>query len=317
MSDKNKPNELYITRIYNAKIPQVWEAWVDPEQVAQWWGPRGFTISTVRKEVRTGGDWLYTMLGPDGVTYPNHTQFLEVDPFRYLVYDHGGFEDKPPMFRVKVSFHDLGDKTEMEMTMIFPTPEAADETRKFIKIAGGDSTWDRLAEFLEKQNSGKEIFVINRSFDADIETLYESWTHPKHIMNWTPPAGLTGEFLSADIRPGGESFYKMSNPDFAMYGKAKYIEMIKPSYLVYIQNFADSNGNTARHPMAPTWPEAMKTSVRFFEEGPQKTRITLQWEVFGVASQEERDTFKSAKSGMTQGWTGSLDKLDEYLKNLA
>ena len=40
--------------------------------------------------------------------------------------------------------------------MALPTPEAAEETRKFIKKAGGDSTWDRLAEYLEKESTGKE-----------------------------------------------------------------------------------------------------------------------------------------------------------------
>lgn len=314
MAEKNKPNELYISRIYNASVKQVWNAWVDPKQVAQWWGPRGFTLTTKRKDVRTGGDWLYTMHGPDGVDWPNHTKFLEVDPYKRLVYDHGGFEDKPPMFRVTVLFTELKGKTKMEMTMTLPTPEAATETRKFIKKAGGDSTWDRLAEFLEKESSSKEVFVINRSFDTDIETMYELWTNPKHVMNWTPPTGFTGRYISADIRPGGESFYEMAGNGFTMYGKARYLEMTKPTRLVYTQVFTDKNGSISRHPMAPTWPEAMKTTVTFHEEGARQTRVTVEWEVFGAASAIEHETFKGAKGGMTQGWTGSFDKLEEYLK---
>lgn len=314
MAIKNKPNELYITRIYNAKVEQVWNAWVDPKQVAQWWGPRGFTLTSKRKDVRTGGDWLYTMHGPDGVDYPNHTQFLEVDQYKRLVYDHGGFEDKPPLFRVTVLLTELKGKTKMEMTMSLPTAEAAEETRKFVKKAGGDSTWDRLAEFLEKESSGKEIFVINRSFNTDIETMYEMWTNPKHVMNWTAPTGFTGKYKNADIRPGGESFYEMTGNGFTMYGKAKYIEMTKPTRMVYTQVFVDKDGNISRHPMAPTWPEAMKTTVSFHEEGPRQTRVTVEWEVYGEATQEEHKTFNSAKGGMTQGWTGSFDKLDEYIK---
>lgn len=312
-----KPNELYITRIYNASVAQVWNAWVDPKQVAQWWGPRGFTLTTKRKEVRTGGDWLYTMHGPDGTDYSNHTKFLEVDEFKRLVYDHGGFEDKPPMFRVTVLFADLNGKTKMEMTMTLPTPEAAEETRKFIKKAGGESTWDRLAEFLEKQCSGKEIFVINRSFNTDIGAMYELWTNPKHVMRWMAPTGFNGRYIKADIKPGGEAFYEMAGKDFTMYGKAKYIEMTKPHRLVYTQVFVDKNENISRHPMAPTWPEAMKTTVTFNEEGPAQTRVTIEWEVFGDATQLEHDTFNGAKGGMTQGWTGSFDKLEEYVSNLS
>jgi uncharacterized protein YndB with AHSA1/START domain len=307
-------NELTLTRLYDASVQQVWDAWVEPNQVGQWWGPRGFAISTVRKEVRTGGDWLYTMHGPDGVDYPNHTRFLEVEPLKRLVYDHGGFEDRPPMFRVSVYFTELNGKTKMEMTMTFPTAEATSEARIFIKKAQGETTWDRLAEFLEKQISAKEVFVINRSFDVDIQTVYEVWTNPKHIMNWMAPTGFTGQYLSADIRPGGESFYAMTGNGLTMYGKAKYIEMTEPTHIVYTQRFVDKDGKTSRHPMAPTWPEIMKTTVTFCEEGPRQTRVTLEWEVFGEATEVERDTFKNAKAGMTQGWTGSFDKLDEYLK---
>ena len=48
----------------------------------------------------------------------------------------------------RVYASDLAGKTKMEMSMTLATPEAAEETRRFIKKAGGDSTWDRLAEFL-------------------------------------------------------------------------------------------------------------------------------------------------------------------------
>jgi uncharacterized protein YndB with AHSA1/START domain len=316
MTLKIKPNELHITRIYNAQVKQVWDAWVDPKQVAQWWGPRGFTITTVRKDVKKGGGWLYTMHGPDGVDYPNHTKFLEVDLNQRLVYDHGGFEDKPPMFRVNVLFAEIKGQTKMDMTMIFSTAEAAIEARKFIKLASGDSTWDRLAEYLEKQNSGKEVFVINRSFDVDIKTMYEVWSQPKHIMNWTPPTGFTGKYLNADIRQGGEAFYEMTGHGLSMFGKANYLKLNEPTQIIYTQIFADKDGQISRHPMAPNWPETMKTTVTFFEEGPHQTRITLDWEVFGEATEVEHNTFKSAKAGMTQGWTGSFDKLEEYLKGL-
>ena len=79
------------------------------------------------------------MHGPDGVNYPNHTHFLEVDRYQRLVYDHGGFEDKPPLFRVHVSFTDLNGKTKMDMTMAFATAEQAAESRKMIKLVGGES----------------------------------------------------------------------------------------------------------------------------------------------------------------------------------
>ena len=66
MAAKNKSNSINIIRIYDAPVEAVWDAWTDPEQVAQWWGPRGFTLTTHSKDLRPGGHWAYTMHGPDG-----------------------------------------------------------------------------------------------------------------------------------------------------------------------------------------------------------------------------------------------------------
>lgn len=313
MAKKNDSNEIRITRIYDAPVKMVWEAWTDPDQVAQWWGPRGFTLTTHSKELRPGGIWSYTMHGPDGVDYPNKTLYHVVEKHSRLVYDHGGNDDRPPLFRVNVDFTETKGKTKMEMRMTLPTPEAAEETRKFIKKAGGDATWDRLAEYLEQESSGKDQFVINRSFAAPIDQMFELWTDPKHFSQWLAPTGFDMSFIRADIKAGGGTFYRMSNESLEMYGRAHYLEIERPRRIVYTQQFCDENENISRHPLAPTWPETMLTTVTLTEEGPAQTRVTIQWEVHGEATPEERDVFNKAKGGMTQGWTGSFDKLDAYI----
>lgn len=313
MAAKNKSNEIKITRIYDAPVKMIWEAWTDPQQTAQWWGPRGFTITTHSKDLKPGGHWSYTMHGPDGVDYPNNTKYFEVEKYSRLVYDHGGNENQPPLFRVIVQFTDLKGKTKMDMSMALPTPEAAEETRKFIKKAGGNATWDRLAEYLEKESSGKENFVINRTFDAPLSLMSEMWTNPKHFSKWLAPAGFNMEFLKSDIKPGGSTFYFMTDGANAkMYGRAKYLE-VNPHRLIYTQQFCDENEKISRHPFAPTWPETMLTTVVLSEEGANQTRVTVTWEVHGQANREELETFIKSKAGMTQGWTGSFDKLEEYL----
>lgn len=312
----SKSNEIRITRIYDAPVEAVWDAWTDPEQTAQWWGPRGFTLTNHSKDLRPGGHWHYTMHGPDGTDYPNHTLYLEVEKHAKLVYDHGGYEDRPPLFRVTVLFSEVDGKTKMDMTMALPTPEAAVETRKFIKKASGDSTWDRLAEYLDKETRGEERFVINRSFDAPLETMFEMWTTPEHVARWMPPTGFEMQYLRADIRPGGSSYYKMTNnKDVTMYGRAEYVEIRHPDRLVYIQQFCDDKEGMARHPMAPTWPAYMLTTVAFAEEGPDRTRVTVMWEPHGDFTNEELAAFLAARGGMTMGWTGSFDKLEAVLAN--
>lgn len=314
MAAKNKSNELHITRVYDAPVEAVWDAWTDPEQVAQWWGPRGFTLTTHGKDLRPGGYWDYTMHGPDGVDYHNKTRYFEVEKHAKLVYDHGGTDDRAPLFRVKVLFSAVEGKTKMEMCMTLPTREAAEETRQFIKKAGGDATWDRLAEYLEKESSGKEQFVINRSFDLPLAVMFEMWTDPQHFAQWLPPTGFTMEFLRCDIRAGGSSFYRMSGAgNMVMYGRAEYLEIVKPDRIVYAQQFCDENENITRHPMVSTWPATMLTTVKLSAEGPERTRVTVTWEPHGATTREELETFVKARGGMTQGWTGSFDKLEAYL----
>ena len=313
MVAKNKSNEIRIIRLYDAPVQAVWDAWTDPEQVAKWWGPRGFTITTHSKDLRTGGSWIYTMHGPDGVDYPNSTLYLEVVPLAKLVYDHGANDDQPALFRVTVLFSEVDGKTRMDMTMGLATAEAATQTRQFIKQAGGNATWDRLAEYLAKRLADRENFVINRSFDAPIEVMFAMWTQPEHFAKWLAPTGFEMRFLRADIRTGGSTLYCMSGPGVTMYGRAHYEQIRAPDGLVYTQQFCDEHENVARHPMAPTWPETMRTTVDLCAEGPHCTRVTVTWEATDDASAEELATFVAARAGMTQGWTGSFDKLDEVL----
>lgn len=315
----NKSNEIQLVRVYDAPVKAVWEAWTDEEQVSQWWGPRGFSITTHSKETRTGGHWRLTMHGPDGVDYLNVTNYLEVVPYSKLHYDHGGGDETKPLFRVTVNFSETAgnpNQTTMDMSMVCPTPEAAEQTRKIIKNAGGESTWDRLAEFLEKRATGTETFVINRSFDAPIDLMFEMWTDPEHFAKWLGPTGSTMEFIRPDIKPGGTSFYSMSMANgVKMYGRCEYLEIRKPDRIVYIQNFCDENEQLTHHPMMSTWPAKMLTTVQLAEEGKKRTRVTVTWKCYGETPTEEMQTFINAKPGVTQGWTGSFDKLEAHLEN--
>jgi uncharacterized protein YndB with AHSA1/START domain len=312
----NPSNEINITRIYDAPVKAVWDAWVDPAQAAQWWGPRGFTTTTHSKDFRPGGHWTYTMHGPDGVDYPNTTLYLEIVEHSKLVYDHGAHQDRPPVFRVTVLFTSVDGKTKMDMCMTLPTPEAAAETHKFVKKVGGYSTWDRLAEYLDKQLSGKEDFFINQSFNAPIELMFEMWTNPDHFSQWLPPTGFQMEFLRAEIKSGGSALYLMTGGNgVKMYGRVEYLKIQRPDLIVYTQQFCDEKENVSRHPVSPTWPATMLTVVKLTSEGPKQTRVTVIWEPHGPTTKEELETFIQARAGMTQGWTGSFDKLEAYINN--
>lgn len=318
MREENNESEIKIIRIFNAPVKTVWEAWTDENQVAQWWGPRGFTLTTHSKDLREGGHWHYTMHGSDGTDYINKTKYFEVVKESKLVYDHGGNDEQAPLFRVTVLFFQQGSKTKMDMTMTLPSPEAARDIKLHIKNANGNSTWDRFAEYLEKHETGHEKFIIARSFDAPIETMFDMWTDPVHLTKWAPPAGATMELLQADIKVGGGTFYKMvwGNSGMALYGRARYLEILPPTSIIYTQQFCDENENISRHPMVPVWPETMLTHVTFDDETPNRTRVTVTWEPYGDVQPEELEAFIKLREGMTQGWTGSFDKLESELSKI-
>lgn len=309
-----KPNEIQIIRVYDAPVKLVWEAWTDLKHVVKWWGPRGFTLTTKSKELRPGGKWIYTMHGPDGTDYPNITTYHEVVKYEKLVYDHGGNEERDKLFTVTATFKEENGKTVMTMTSTLPSPEEAKAMRQFIKSANGNSTWDRLGEYLQNETAGEDVFIINRSFEADAKTVFEMWLKPEHLARWMGPKGSTMSFVSTGANEAETSRWSMTTDDGqTSYGKLNYKKVCPHRLLTYTQSFCDKDGNISKPPFAPNYPDTLLTTVTFADEGPNETRVTLKWEIFGEATEIERKTFHEMKSGMMAGWNGTFDKLDALL----
>jgi uncharacterized protein YndB with AHSA1/START domain len=91
----------------------------------------------------------------------------------------------------------------------------------------------------------------------------------------------------------------------------EYQEIQKPSQIVYVQSFSDEHEGTTMHPMSPTFPKELLTTI-VFEDLGNKTKLTFKW--FAInASDEEVATFESSKDGMSHGWNGSFNQLDAYI----
>lgn len=161
----------------------------------------------------------------------------------------------------------------------------------------------------------KKDFVITREFNAPRDLVWKCWTQREHIEKWGAPQGFSMTAKVFDFKVGGENFYCQKSADgHEMWGKQTYIEINPPVKLVYTQSFADENGNLISHPMSPTWPIKMLTTV-ILEEKNNKTTLTLTWTPY-EANDEGIATFNGAMEGMNQGWAGSFAKFEEYLMEI-
>jgi uncharacterized protein YndB with AHSA1/START domain len=165
------------------------------------------------------------------------------------------------------------------------------------------------------ENKNNNAFTITRVLDAPRDLVFHVWTETNHLKNWISPKGFSVRYLKSEIKPGGVSHYCMTSPEGSeIWGKILYRDIIKPDRLVYIQYFSDEKGLVARHPMSSTWPLEMLTTVNF-EDNNGKTKLTLRWDPIN-ATEEELITFNNGRDGMTLGWGGSFEQLDNYLRNI-
>ncbi len=140
--------EILITRTIGAPRERVWEAFTDPKQLEQWWGPDGFTLTTESFDLREGGTWVFVMHGPDGRDYPNTILFTEITKPSRFGHVHGGDPDQKK-FISTITLDDEGEKTKVTMKMVFFSPEERDRVVKEVgAIEGGNQTLGRLEQFL-------------------------------------------------------------------------------------------------------------------------------------------------------------------------
>lgn len=137
---------IVLSRRYDAPRSLVFDAFSKVEHLERWFGPDGYTTSTISMDFRPGGTWKFWMHAPDGTDYPNLKTYLEIVPPERIVFDHGDFDSIQA--RVTVTFEESGMGTLMTQTMVFDTPEAREEVVAFGAIELGEQTFRRLADYL-------------------------------------------------------------------------------------------------------------------------------------------------------------------------
>ena len=97
-------------------------------------------------------------------------------------------------------------------------------------------------------NSGsQDAVVIERSFDAPVDLIWQMWTDPEHFKAWYGPDGATIPVAKMDVRVGGTRLVcmEMQTPDgpMQMWFTGEYREVVENERLVYTESMSDENGN--------------------------------------------------------------------------
>lgn len=144
--------DLTIERTFDAPRERVWEAWTDPKQIAQWWGPAGFTVPNCELDVRPGGAFSIDMQAPDGTIYPDEGEFHEVEEPERLVFTSRAFEDGTYQLEVDntLTLVDRDGGTELTLEAeVQRATEAVKEALGGMKM-GWSGSFKKLEEYLEE-----------------------------------------------------------------------------------------------------------------------------------------------------------------------
>ena len=139
--------EITITRVLDAPRELVWRSWTEPAQLAQWWGPAGWStpVASVTMDVRPGGEFSLTSTSEDGDEMPVRGTYREVVAPERLVLEEAAEGNWHEGAVSELELIDLGGgRTEMRFRATIHTSA---EMRGHAE-SGMNGTFDRLAEHL-------------------------------------------------------------------------------------------------------------------------------------------------------------------------
>ena len=119
------------SRLIPATPEAVFAAIAAPQRLARWWGPAGFSNTFEAFEFKPGGQWVFTMQGPDGKSYPNVSYFQTIIPNRQVVIQH----ENQPRFQLSITLEAVPTGTRVLWEQTFEDPAVASAVRHIVEPA--------------------------------------------------------------------------------------------------------------------------------------------------------------------------------------
>lgn len=141
--------ELTMRRTFDAPRALVFRAWTEPQHLAQWSCPRGFTMIENRGELRVGGAFFAWMRSPQGEDHRMRGVYREIVAPERLVFTHAWLDARGapgPETLVTVTLAERNGRTEMTFHQgVFDSVASRDGHEQ-----GWTSCFELLAELLAK-----------------------------------------------------------------------------------------------------------------------------------------------------------------------
>ena len=138
LSPEKQRRTVISSRIIDAPVDDVFDAYANSEKLVRWWGPSGFTLTTESIDLNEGGHWKFVFQGPDGKEYKNHLIFLKIERPHLFVVDHLS----GPKYHGAVTFDAVDNRTRVTMYWTFE-PDVFPKVRDAV-VQGNEENLDRL-----------------------------------------------------------------------------------------------------------------------------------------------------------------------------
>ena len=140
--------EIVMERVFNAPRELVFKAHTDPNLISQWWGPRRYTTTVDKMDLRVGGVWRFVQHDADGNEFAFNGVYREIVPPERLS-DTFEFEGMPGHVMVEtVTFEEQNGKTKVTVTGMYQSVEDRDGMLQSGMEEGANESYERLVELL-------------------------------------------------------------------------------------------------------------------------------------------------------------------------
>lgn len=157
------------------------------------------------------------------------------------------------------------------------------------------------------------LFVLTWVFDAPRALVYTCWMDPSHLARWWGPKPFSCPVCEVDPHVGGEFRLVMRSPDGNDYPMRGIFREIVPDVKIVKEDDVSEHSEEWHDMVDPDRKGQGKRTIDMlttvtFEDLGRGTKVTIATRFPSIAL---RDNF--ARIGMKEGWSSSLEKLEELL----